>query len=129
MDVVHFFIAPTCAKMIEDEEVKSFFNFLISNNAKSRFTSMLSGYVNNAKHNMQWRVQYMTWARQRYYDFEDGKQAGIAEGAHANAIENAKNLLRMNLGTPEQISQAVSLPLEQVRALVEELHGETVDAD
>ena len=38
-----------------------------------------------------------------------------------NKIANAKNLLRMNLGSPDQISQAVSLPLEQVLALKEEL--------
>ncbi len=123
-DFRHFFIAPTCAKMIEDEEVKSFFNFLISNSAKSRFTSMLSGYVNNAKRNMQWRVQYMTWARQRYYDFEDGKQAGIAEGreegAQANARENAKNFLVLGL-PPETVSKGCSLPLEQVLALRDEL--------
>ena len=123
-DFRHFFIAPTCAKMIEDEEVKSFFNFLISNSAKSRFTSMLSGYVNNAKRNMQWRVQYMTWARQRYYDFEDGKQAGIAEGreegAQANARENAKNFAVIGL-PPETVSKGCSLPLEQVLALRDEL--------
>lgn len=32
----HFFIAPTCAKMIKDKEVKSFFEFLISNRGTDR---------------------------------------------------------------------------------------------
>ena len=41
--------------------------------------------------------------------------------AEDRSIANAKNLLRMNLGSVEQISQAVSLPLEQVLALKEEL--------
>ena len=50
-----------------------------------------------------------------------GLKTGMQRGVHENAIANAKNLLRMNLGTLEQISQAVSLPLEQVLALKEEL--------
>ena len=54
--------------------------------------------------------------------FEDGAIAG----AQQNARENARNLLTMHLGTPEQISQAVSLPLEEVLALREELDRETV---
>lgn len=49
----HFFIANTCAKMIEDEEVRSFFKFLISNKATSDYTSDLNKYVTDAKHNMQ----------------------------------------------------------------------------
>ena len=38
-----------------------------------------------------------------------------------NKIANAKNFLRMNLGSPEQIAQGTELPLEQVLALKEEL--------
>ena len=53
-----------------------------------------------------------------------GIEKGMAQGAQQNAIANAKNLLKMNLGTPEQISQAVSLPLEQVLALQNELKTE-----
>ena len=41
--------------------------------------------------------------------------------AEDRSIANAKNLLRMNLGSVEQISQAVSLSLDQVLALKEEL--------
>ena len=52
---------------------------------------------------------------------------GLKRGMRKNAIANAKNLLRMNLGSLEQISQAVSLPLEQVLALKEELDREAVD--
>lgn len=51
---------------------------------------------------------------------------GLKRGTQQTAIANAKNLLRMNLGSLEQISQAVSLPLEQVLALKEELDREAV---
>ena len=62
----------------------------------------------------------MTWERQRAYDYSDGHDAGYAEAS----IANAKNFLKMNLGTPEQISQGTGLPLKQVLALKEELKTE-----
>ena len=68
----HFFIAETCARMIEDKEVKSFFEFLISNKASNEYTSNLNKYVTDAKHNMQWRFQYMTWERMQTYAKNEG---------------------------------------------------------
>ena len=41
----------------------------------------------------------------------------MREGARLNALENARNLLNMKLGTPAQIAQATNLSLEQVLAL------------
>ena len=53
-----------------------------------------------------------------------GLAEGLKRGVHENAIANAKNFLRMNLGSPEQIAQGTGLPLEQVLALKEELERE-----
>ena len=55
----------------------------------------------------------MEWERQRVYDFEAGRE----EGSSQKAIEAAINLLKMNLGSPEQIAQAEGLPLEKVLEL------------
>ena len=67
----------------------------------------------------------MTWQQtideEKDIAFEKGQNLGREEGARETAIANAKNLLLMNLLTPEQISQAVSLPLEQVLELQKEL--------
>ena len=48
------------------------------------------------------------------------KREAFEDGAEAKAREAAQNLFRMNILTPEQISQAVSLPLEEVLALKED---------
>ena len=48
-------------------------------------------------------------------------QQGIQQGTHQKAIEAAKNLLRMGLGTHEQIAQAQGLTLEKVQELAEEV--------
>lgn len=117
--IKHFFIAKNCVKMIEDKEIKDFFEFLISNKTADGFTSDLGNYVDDARHNTQWRMQYMTWERQRAYDFDDGKE----EGAQENKIANARNMLKDEVPA-EQVSKWTSLPLEEVLALREELSRE-----
>ena len=63
----------------------------------------------------------MEWERQRVYDFEAGREKGLEQGVTQKAIEDASNLLKMNLATPEQIAQAISLPVERVLELQKEL--------
>ena len=112
-DYKHFFIAPTCAKMLEGEEIKSFFDFLVTGTPSSRFTKELEGYVAEAKQNHNYKRQFMEWERQRAYDFADGKQEGLKEGAQQKAIESAENFLREG-DSPEKIARCIGLPLEQV---------------
>ena len=47
----------------------------------------------------------------------EGREEGIAEGAHDKAIESARNLLALNILTAEQIAQANGLSLEEVLSL------------
>ena len=71
----------------------------------------------------------MTWQQtideEKRFAFEEGHDAGVMEGVSLGtkqAIrENARNFLRMNLGTPEQIAQGTGLSLEEVLTLQEEL--------
>lgn len=65
-------------------------------------------------------------AEARKIALAEGLKQGLKRGTLQTSIANAKNLLRMNLGSLEQISQAVSLPLEQVLALKKELDREAV---
>ena len=62
----------------------------------------------------------MTWERQRAYDFDDGKAAGIKVGKQEKAIEAARNLLVKGIN-PEIIAECTGLPLEEVQKLAEEL--------
>ena len=136
-DFKHFFIAPTCAKMIENPELKAFFELLITNCANSKFTLHLKDYVEDAKHNMQWRFQYMTYLRQINYErlaareeglqegLEEGRAKGLKEGhkqgAMDKAIEAAKNLLKLNAISIEQIAQAEGLSVEKVEEIAREI--------
>ena len=51
----------------------------------------------------------------------EGLEAGRTEGSAQKAIEDAENLLKIGVITPEQISQAIGLPLEQVLKIKENL--------
>ncbi|MCR5386888.1 MAG: Rpn family recombination-promoting nuclease/putative transposase [Treponema sp.] len=110
----HFFIAPLCARMVEDKEVKDFFEFLISNRAADDYTNSLQDYVKAAKKNAQWKEQYMTYERIQAYAYDNGKEAGIAEGSRQKAIEAAIMLVHDYNATPEVAAQKMNVPLELV---------------
>ena len=48
---------------------------------------------------------------------QQGLKQGLKQGERKTALKNAENLLKLNLLTPEQIAQAVELPLEEVLKL------------
>ena len=108
-DYKHFFIAPICAKMLVDEEEKSFFDFLVSNRASDDYTNNLKNYVTDAKQNMNYKRQFMEWERQRTYDFEAGKEA--------KAIEDAKSFYA-NGASIELIAKSLNMTIEQVKEIV-----------
>ena len=108
----HFFFAPLCAKMIEEKEVKAFFEFLISNQASSSYTDELKNYVADAKQSTENKMQFMTWERQRAYDFE--------AGAQQKAVEAAENFLKEKI-SEEIIAKCTGLPIEKVMELKEKV--------
>ena len=121
-DYRHFFIAPICAKMIGDEEKRRFFEFLISNTAGSTLTDRLRDYVEDAKHNMQWRFSYMTLERLQYYAFQNGKEDGLeegraegfAEGERKKALEGALILVNDFNVSPELAAEKMGVPLTEL---------------
>ena len=114
----HFFIAPACATMLEDAEKRAFFTLLSAGRAESGFTERLQAYINDARHNTQWRMQYMTWERQQAYAFESGQERGmklgLQQGAAQTRFETARNALSMGL-TVAQAAQISGLTAAEVQ--------------
>ena len=79
----------------------------------SVFTEEIERLTAEVKRSPDYRRQYMDWERQKTYLRNEGRQE--------KAVETAKNLLNLGLGTVEQIAQAVCLPLEEVQKLSAEL--------
>lgn len=100
--------------MIEDEEVKSFFEYLVSKKAESDYTKNLENYVNDAKNNMEYKRQFMEWERQMARQFADGKKEGLAEGAQEKAVNDAVLLVKKYKATPESAASDMEAPLELV---------------
>lgn len=106
-----FFIAENYDKIL-DEKQKSFLRLVMSNDSTSDFSDKLSKLVDDAKHNTQWRKQFMDLEIEKIYSFRAGK----AEGAQEKAIEDAENLLKEG-DSPEKVARCIGLPLEQVLEL------------
>lgn len=71
--IKYFFIANNCDKML-DEKQKAFLKLTVGEEPTDDFTKKIAILTENAKHNNEWKRQYMEWERQRTYDFEDGKE-------------------------------------------------------
>ena len=92
---------------------------------KCKHENLLTEYFNNLSKEEQSMI-FGEWDQEKFIEVQ--KKIAAEDATEATKIANAKNLLRMNLGSVEQISQAVSLPLDQVLALKEELNHENIVA-
>ena len=121
--------------------VRSFLEFLKNRSASDAVTRRIQTEVEVCKSHQKWRAEYMLWNDQvrewkeeareeglaegreegreigRAEGREEGRATGIAEGKKENAVETAKNLLKLNILTDSQIAQATQLTVEQVVAL------------
>ncbi len=116
----YFFVATNCDKM-NDDRIKAFLRLLTTNKSSDSFTGRIVSLAEDAKHNTQWRLQYMEWERQRTYDREAGREEGRAEGSAQKAIDDARNFLAKTNLSPEVIAECCSLPLEKVLELKEKV--------
>ena len=115
----YFFIAQNCGKILNEKQ-KAFLQLVLGQKASDNFTRRVEELTEDAKHNTQWRQQYMEWERQRTYDFENGKEAGIEIGKEDKATEAAINCL-MEGDSPEKVSRCIGLPLEKVLELQKQI--------
>ena len=118
----------TAYDKIENESLRAFLKFVQTNKAESDFTRRLDKMVETQKKVEELKKTYLSWSLHDSDVRREGKREGIAigekRGEERAKLENARNLLSMNLGTHEQIAQAVNLPLETVQQLAEELKAE-----
>ena len=107
----YFFIAKNYDKIL-DEEQKAFLKLVISNESTGDFANRVSKLVDDAKHNTQWRKQFMDMEIEKRYAFREGE----AKGAQQKAIEDATNMLKKNYPV-DDIAEVTSLPLQKVLEL------------
>lgn len=120
----YFFIAQNYDKILNEEQ-KSFLELVTSNESTSAFADKIKQLVDDAKHNTQWRKQFMDFEHYMSLSFRQGKEEGhaegLAEGAKQKGIEIAKNAIK--IGLPEkQIAEITGLSPESILELKEQSH-------
>ncbi|MBR3645924.1 MAG: hypothetical protein IKN54_05855, partial [Lachnospiraceae bacterium] len=101
-------------EVADDEDLKGLMEFIQTNKATTDFSRTLEQNVKVAKQNTRWEEEYMYFCdvleeekeKVRRVAWKEGLAEGRAEGIHSNAIENAKNLIKMKVLSNEQIAQA-----------------------
>lgn len=115
----YFFIAQNCDKILNEQQ-KAFLQLVLGQKASNNFTRRIEELTEEAKHNTQWRRQYMEWERQRTYDYENGKEAGIEIGKEEKAIETVTNMIKKKY-PPKEISEITGLTFEKVLELKKQI--------
>ena len=115
----YFFIATNYDKIL-DERQKAFLKLVISNKSTDSFGDKVSKLVEDAKHNIQWRRQYMEWERQMAYKYREGKKAGILEGSRLKTIEDAKSFYSNGVSI-ELIAKSLGMTQEEVLEITKDI--------
>ena len=113
-------------KMEPEDAINEAVDFAIKGN-------FLDGYFKEQRMNIVGNL--LTEFNQEDYDrnrraegyedgYDDGRAIGRSEGERQNAIANAKNLLKLNKLSAEEIADCCSLPLDTVLALKAEVKDE-----
>lgn len=113
----YFFIAKNYDKILNEDQ-KDFLRLVLSNECSGGFSNKISKMVEAAKHNTQWRKQFMEFERQMAYSFREGKAEGLVEGKAEAKEEVVVEMLKKDI-SPELIAECVKLPLEKVLELQE----------
>ncbi|MBQ9206027.1 MAG: Rpn family recombination-promoting nuclease/putative transposase [Treponema sp.] len=106
-----FFCAKNCDILLNEEQ-KAFLKLITSNESSDTFSSRISLLVAEAKHNIQWKRQYMDFAREKTYAFEDGMEKA--------RIEDIKNFF-MNGASVELIAKSTGMTIEQIEEITKDV--------
>ena len=110
-----FYIADNCDKILNGKQ-REFLRLVAGRKPSDEFSRKIARLAEDAKHNTQWKKQYMEWERQRTYDFESGKEAG----ARQKAIEAARSFYA-NGASIELISKSLNMTEERIKEIVMDL--------
>ena len=103
--------------IMPSEEEKDFFKFLSGGSADSEFTKDLDLLVTSARHNAQWRQQFMTWEQEVQLSYNRGLEEGQKIGQKEALKKYAISMLKDAILPLEKISEYTQLPVEELEAL------------
>lgn len=105
------FFNATAYKIEKDVEIRAFLDYIVNRKPEDNLTDKIDAFVKHIKSQEINRRQYMI----EHLKIRDK----IMEGKREQALEDAVNLLKFQIATPEQVTQVTGLPLEKVYELAE----------
>ena len=106
------FFNSDAAEKVSDIEIRAYQNYIKNKKPTDTFTTTIDLAVKKVKTDEALRGIYMC------------DPIRIQDAKWAARLEGARNLLRIGLGTHEQIAQTMDLPLKNVKELAEEVAAE-----
>ena len=107
-----YFFNANAADKATDIEIRAFLDYIKNKRPTDNFTNTIDLAVNKVKKDESLRGIYMC------------EPIRIQDAKWAARVEAAKNFIRMNVLTLEQIAQGEDLPLKKVQELAEEIASE-----
>ena len=106
----------------EDPKVRALLRFIQTNEpGEDTFAKQLKDFVLKARQNEKFKREYLAMNLHDRDMMKIGEREGIAigekHGRQAKAVEAARNMLNLNVGTIEQVAQITGLSVEQVLQL------------
>ena len=109
-------------KSEEDPKVRALLRFIQTNEpGEDDFSKRLCEFVARVKENEKFRKEFSDMNLHDFDIMTEAKEEGLVEGARKKAIENATNLIKMKVGTLEQISQATGVPMQELQEITAKL--------
>ena len=106
---------------VKDKELSALLRMIYEGKPSTDYTTEIDGFIQDQRINPLWRKEYMDFHMQILHEKNIARKEALAEGevlgAMKTKVETAKNLLSMNILTPEQIAQASGLSLEEVQEI------------
>ena len=101
---------------LEDEEEKAIFRLILDGAERSEFTREIRERVEYARKNVQWRQGYMTLARLKREEHEEGFKQGLLQGEHKKAVATAIVLKQSGIDIA-LISKSTGLSEKEIESL------------
>lgn len=98
------------------EEMKAFLDFLENKESESHLTKRIQEEVENARHQEEWRHEYMTLTEKYEEYFEEGREEGREEGS----LETLASLISKDLLTVEQAAAELGVSVEEFQKKLQE---------
>jgi predicted transposase/invertase (TIGR01784 family) len=121
---IKIFLNASKCDTIEDEELRTFMEYVKTGRSQSDYTDIINDLVQKARENPTWKREYMDammdavrQQREMREAEEKGLKAGLEQGERKKAVEDARRMLKTGKLSPEEIADITGLSVTEIKQL------------